>query len=704
MSERLRRNSVLWGLTLLVLLIILTGCEENAAQEGGASSAPATGESVSSKASGDGTDTNRGGGGQVNKAPEMTVPTTLSDKAQASKRYYVSPSGSDDNAGTKEQPFLTLEAAMLAVNAFKKTVKDDMEVVLMDGNHYRSRTFELTAMDNLPDNKTLTFRADDQARPVIVAGVPVSNWEAVTLNEKPMYRAKMEGIDHARTFYVGEEAMELASAHKAKEERLSWDWKAGTKLSSIELGDFDLEGVVNPGQLEVVWIVQWKVFIHKAESVARNVVNMLQPYFSYATTPVTVGQVDPGGYWYPNTRYPVYLQNDISFIDEPGEFAYNELDQYLYYYPKHGENPNKKEAIVSKLDTIIRIKGDLSYQLAKNIVFDGLTIGYGGFGLVSEQGFAAMQAQHYVSGVTTTASSGVRNTIIQVPDKYIEGNIVVSYAKNIQFLNNDIINTAKGGIHINNGVDGAVIRGNYFKDIGDSAIVVGNGHAGNDTGLKQTKNVVIENNVTRRTGRVNFTSPAISVYYSNNNRIAHNDIYDTPFSGIAVGWGWYVMLNSKYSNNNVIEYNKVGNFNNMVRDGGGIYTLGQSPNSTVRNNYIYEQHEAYGGLYHDEGSSGYVTENNVVDNNTNFEESGQTWLYLNGFETADGKMTVYDLTIRNNYTSNPRMIHHGDVDSIVLDNNHLIEKNEWPDEAKAIMAGSGVESAYSKLLDKYPSQ
>ena len=652
----------------------------------------------------------------ISQGTNSQVTSQPSVAAVASKEYYCSPNGSDSNPGTKAKPFKTIECALATVGKFKAQVKSDMSIILMSGNYFLTQTLEIGAAMSLPNGKTLTIKADTNARPVINGGKEVKNWEKTTVNGISMYKAKVTGIKYGRGFYVDEVPMELATTPQDEDGRLTWLWNAkadGKDYNIIDLKTYNLSKIKNAKQLEVVWHCEWKTFIKRADKTeGTKTIYMREPDFSWAITPATVGKIDKDNpkywYWFPDPRNPdstLYLQNDVSLIDKPGEYCYDENEKYIYYYPKNGENPNQKECIVSNLDTIMKVSGDLGFKKVENITFNGITIGYGGFDLLGDHGMATEQAQHYFAGPTEELhdNGDDRNVVMNIPSNFYKGNVLVEAARNVNFLNCDFINTGKA-LHFDKGVENSTINGCFFKDMGDSAVVIGNGWNAYDKGSNITTNIKVTNNVIRRVGQLHHSVPAISAYYANKSTISHNDIYDVPSMGISFGWGWYVTLNSDYNNNNKIEYNKIGRFLQRVRDGGGIYTLGQCPDSFVRYNYLYEQGAPYGGLYHDEGSSGYTTEWNVVNNNQHLLETGLTWLCLNGFAVKPGskQMTVYDITIRDNFTTNSRIINKGDKTVRLTPPTMISEdQSKWPQKAKDIANGAGVEQAYKGLVSKY---
>lgn len=65
--------------------------------------------------------------------------------------FFISPSGSDENPGTKDKPFASLEAARDAIRNIKKTAgypSDGITVYLRGGIYERKKTFELGAEDS----------------------------------------------------------------------------------------------------------------------------------------------------------------------------------------------------------------------------------------------------------------------------------------------------------------------------------------------------------------------------------------------------------------------------------------------------------------------------------------------------------------------------------------------------------------------------
>ena len=97
------------------------------------------------------------------------------------------------------------------------------------------------------------------------------------------------------------------------------------------------------------------------------------------------------------------------------------------------------------------------------------------------------------------------------------------------------------------------------------------------------------------------------------NTVAHNHIHDGGYTGVSIGWVWGYQRS--VSQNNRVEFNHIHHIGGVLSDMGGIYTLGVSPGTVIRNNHIHDvdaNHYGGWGIYHDEGSTHLLVENNVV--------------------------------------------------------------------------------------------
>ena len=107
--------------------------------------------------------------------------------------------------------------------------------------------------------------------------------------------------------------------------------------------------------------------------------------------------------------------------------------------------------------------------------------------------------------------------------------------------------------------------------------------------------------------------------------LQHNSIAEVGYTGISLGWGWGRVLS--FARDNHVRHNRLSGVMRALNDGGCIYTLGPQPGSTVHGNYCaLDEAPVVGCFYHDNGSRGFVTTDNVAD----ASPAGAPCVYLQG--------------------------------------------------------------------------
>ena len=649
---------------------------------------------------------------------------TLSDAVGPQKEYYVAETGSNDHIGTADAPFRSLQTALAAVAKFKDVVKDDMTIYL-EGDILLRKTAELTPDHNLPDGKALKIRNREGKRASLQGGRKLTGWQKVTVGGVEMVRAKCSDLAAVRMFSAGGAMQELATRYAERNDlnqmnntcRFSW---AGSGQGAMKLSrtDVDLSDVRNPAQMEIGMICEWKTFVFKTDRIeGKDTIHLLQPYAEWLTSPSYVGGLDPGNHWFPNPTKQVWLQNDVAFIDRPGEWCFDQTEHMLYWYPQEGVDPDAVDCWASELDTLLTVKGGKDalnrFAMVQNIIFEGIEFAHSGFDQLEKQGIGIVQGQEYYSGPTVSAGSSEPNQVQPTPSTHYEGAVLVQRAKDVRFETCSFRFLSKGAVHLDVGSQQCAVTLCDFADLGDSAVVVSNPRQVSGAATDLVRDVEVSNNRVRRTSRVNYTAPGIYAYYVSNLSIVHNDLYDMRQCGISVGWGWYIM-DLPFVGGNTVACNRVGYAGNATRDGGSIYCLGKSKDGKIYGNYVYDQRAAYGGLYLDEGSCNWDVYGNLVDNKWIPElDDALTWLTLNGFVGGPGGgSTVYLNRVHDNYYTNiAEDSMRGNSEegyANVLENNTYLESNgkssfpqanpAWPQAAKDIFANAGIEEHYQSLF------
>lgn len=111
---------------------------------------------------------------------------------------------------------------------------------------------------------------------------------------------------------------------------------------------------------------------------------------------------------------------------------------------------------------------------------------------------------------------------------------------------------------------------------------------------------------------------AIALGYVRHCTVSKNYVTRVNYSGICIGWGW-TPLDTGMENNHIVG-NKVSHYARQLYDAGGIYTLSNQPNSTIKGNEIsqpfpapYATNDRGFCIYLDARTDGFTIENNTTE-------------------------------------------------------------------------------------------
>jgi hypothetical protein len=207
-------------------------------------------------------------------------------------------------------------------------------------------------------------------------------------------------------------------------------------------------------------------------------------------------------------------------------------------------------------------------------------------------------------------------------------NVICHAAKAVQFQGCRFTHLGGGGLDLEYGAQDNVVDSCEFCDISGSGIHVGDvqkdDHHPDDARLI-VKNNRVTNNRIHDIAVEYLGGVGIFAGYTEATLIAHNEVYDLPYSGISIGWGWGETdagggaseQPSHYdtptaAKDNVIEFNHVHHVMLRLLDGGGIYTLGRMPGTVIRDNRIHDAPGWPGGICLDQGSGDIEVTRNVI--------------------------------------------------------------------------------------------
>ncbi|WP_178338912.1 galactose-binding domain-containing protein [Arenibacter nanhaiticus] len=550
-------------------------------------------------------------------------------------RYSVSPEG------------IGLSSLTGAKNDIKnKTsgMSSDITVLLGNGTYVLNAPLVFDESDGGEQNFKVIYKAAPGAKPIISGGVKLRGWQKDSV-ETNIYRTKISGIEHVRNIYV--------NGRRAKRARGSV--KTGVSLYSenglkegILFNKTDIEQYGNPSNLEINYLDRWRDFYFLVKSIEDGAKIADVPDDQYL---VRIKNFN----WYYTMAYPVispgnggpmdqfYFENAYELLNEPGEWYFDSATDFLYYYPVLGEDMETVDVVIPKLEQLIKIKSSSGKDLVKNLYFEGLEFAHNSWTWPSINGFGTIQGSAVISDNNASAGDVTQDQRkIKLP-----GAIQIEDAKNITFKSNIFTHIGSSGIDIKNNSDSLNIERNTFFDISASAISVASWeHRTIDTPNEgPISNTLIKNNYIGNIGVEFASSSAIEGFYTSNMIVDHNELYNMPYSGISIGWGWHRSL-SALANNSVTN-NKITGVVQKCHDGGGVYTLSafDGRGMLIEGNFIDElslppRTNNEGVIYADEESSNLNIKNNVV-------KSSRKWFFYN----APGTVSVDSMYVSSS-TSN----------------------------------------------------
>lgn len=495
------------------------------------------------------------------------------------KEFFVSPLGNDENNGEDvDHPFGNISKAQEAVRAISDAMTGDIIVNLRGGLYFINETLNFNESDSGSNGFNIIYQNYLNEVPIISGGQKVFDWAIYQGN---IWRAMVD-VDDFRQIYVNGIKKTRArgnadfitstngDGHIAKDDRMM-SWK------NIQDVEFVYKNTWTLPRVQVDWVWQKNIY-------------MQQPSFLLSRTNSDSKK-----------EAPIWIENAFELLDEPGEWYFNPIENYLYYIPESGEDMTVSEVIVPKLETLINITGTRIDRVS-NIIFKGILFQHGNWMRPSQYGINYAEAQ---ANVYKYIENGIRKYEMS------SGNIQCRYAVNITFQECNFTKLGTTAVDFREGSQFSNIIGCKFYDNAGIAIQVGeisNSSKYDPNDPFTVTNINIINNYITNCSTEYMSGPGIFTGYVRNIRIEHNTISNLPYTGISVGWGWSAQ--ESIMENNSVKFNRIYGIVNYLYDGGGIYTLSTQPGLNVSYNVIHDSGNV--GLYLDERTNGSVWSYNLA--------------------------------------------------------------------------------------------
>jgi len=530
---------------------------------------------------------------------QATAPTARAAENASSADFYVAPNGNDNNKGTVDAPFATLERARKAVEALKKSRRSSsITVMLRGGTYFLAEPFKLRSSDSGSPAVPVIYEAYPGEKPVISGGRQITGWkvangrwtasldpgtyrffEQLFINDQRRYRPRT-----TKDGYLYNDGPLFSNSPSENCRKFSDKDNAYECFDRFRFKGNDVANYQNLSDVEIDDFEKWCMSKLRLRSVDQSA------HIAYLTGP-TIQNVENAGFLQGH-RYLV--ENVKEALSQPGEWY---LDRgvspwQLTYLPKAGETAEKDAVIVPQQAQLLVAEG-LSY-----VTFKGITFSHDNW-VVPPQGYPALQSEPWVSAaVSFTGSNHIT----------LDGcTIAHTGGWGVEFQGPSYSNTVENGT---------------LFDLGVGGVRVGSYHQPEDNEDNVPHDNLIQNNLVAAGGRILPAGIGTGIWigHSGRNTVTHNEVYD--FYGGGIGVCVPTPRGCDLTNDNTVSFNLVyQQGQGVTSDFAGIYLATfQTTGNRVLNNVVhdvthnFEDRDGYGGhgIYLDNITSNVLVQNNLV--------------------------------------------------------------------------------------------
>lgn len=529
--------------------------------------------------------------------------------------YYVALNGSDENSGTIESPFATVEKARDKIREIKangELPEGGIDVVIRGGTYFVENTIELNELDSGTETGKITYKAYDGESVRFTGGIelPYEKFKKISsdMSDKLLSKeakSKVLELDlnalgitdlgelSRRGYLVSAGVTPQAELYidGSRQQLSRWpneEW-AGTS-GIVRSGTRSQSGVLEGAVFKIDYDrpTKWKTNVNEIYTSGVLGENYFYGYFPIEK--IEAGQVTlkEGAVKEYYSKHFIRYENVFEELDCEGEYYIDRSTGMLYLYPASGLSSSSDIRLSMLSERMLNLQ-NAKYIRFENIKFD------------------------------TMRADAIRAT----------------NADNIEIVNCDVFGTGTGGISISG--TNSTVESCHIRDIGSSGVSVSGGDYQN---IVSGGNKIINNHI-HKVSQIerSYTSGIYLGYRSVGAYVANNEVHDTPHVAIIA-----------YGPEHLFEYNEVYDAVKEFMDMDAVYmNVNQYPwerGVVFRRNY-----------FHDFGNE-YFTEKQInvaairTDNNGNGLNVIENVFYNIGYENANGVRGIcaegVDNVIKNN--------------------------------------------------------
>ncbi len=262
----------------------------------------------------------------------------------------------------------------------------DITVYLADGKYFIPETLHFNPDDSGNNGLKVTYKAGKGANPEISGGIEITGW---VQEQSGLWVAnipdELVGTSFRELFVNGKRFTRARHPNDSYLRVAEVDADRRTNFCFLE-GDFP-----NPHsqqQVELVLLHDWAITRIPIAMIDYNL-NRITAVDSIGAKGLNFFNLDN---WEKNPRY--FLENDIAFLDAPGEWFFDTSEKLLYLKLPDGLEPGELNVTIPVTGPHLVVLEGTEFESVNNISFEGISFSHCAW-MIPEKGYAGIQACHF---------------------------------------------------------------------------------------------------------------------------------------------------------------------------------------------------------------------------------------------------------------------------------------------------------------------
>ncbi len=434
----------------------------------------------------------------------FVVATAVTGCVGPGRSIYVSLSGDDAADGSRLSPFLTLPRAQAAARAMATSLQSDVVVRVAPGVYPLSQTLTFTEADSGRNGFRVVYRSEGgPGKARLLGSRPLAGWRP--------YRDGIWLVDIPTNMLFHTLYENGRRVHKARYPNLEVVPEMPTAL-----GRYLTTESGSPIQSDKARVAEkghgWLTYRPGDEPPVTDVTKMRIHLFArgkcdWMREIIPVAAIEPKARRVTLERTPTlgigaearyFLEDELGFLDTPGEFFVDEKRHALYYMPIGTDHPDRLNITYPVLGRLVDFRGVSRESCAENMVLDGFAF--------EETDDAPPQPLWAHNGLTDGAVVWLHN------------------AARIEIRNCHLKNSGRNGIMLIGHNTGNLITGCWVEHMGLNGVSLCNGFLGPDMKgptMDRCERNRIHNTRVSHVGELHTYAECVTVFNASSNEVDH---------------------------------------------------------------------------------------------------------------------------------------------------------------------------------------